>query len=82
MRLLLLLLLLPLLLLADGACSNSSHPHTHPPTRTTRTISVQYLRDVKAILGVTFKITPDVETDTLLLSCLGSGYTNLNKKLK
>ncbi|TPX42030.1 hypothetical protein SeLEV6574_g05801 [Synchytrium endobioticum] len=39
----------------------------------------QYLRDIKQFLGVTFKIVPDQENKTLLLSCIGSGAINLSK---
>ncbi|KAJ3297440.1 rRNA-processing endoribonuclease [Borealophlyctis nickersoniae] len=43
--------------------------------------TIQYLRDIRDFLGVTFKIKPDPETRTILLSCLGVGYTNVNKKV-
>ncbi|KAJ3212963.1 rRNA-processing endoribonuclease [Dinochytrium kinnereticum] len=42
--------------------------------------TIQYLRDIKAFLGVAFKITPDNETRTIMLTCVGSGYVNVNKK--
>ncbi|KAI9204732.1 RNA 3'-terminal phosphate cyclase domain-containing protein [Polychytrium aggregatum] len=42
--------------------------------------TIQYLRDIKTILGVTFKIKPDPETHTVLLTCVGIGHVNLNKK--
>ncbi|KAJ3204304.1 rRNA-processing endoribonuclease [Clydaea vesicula] len=43
--------------------------------------TVHYLRDIKKFLGVTFNVKPDLETHTVLLSCLGIGYSNLNKKV-
>jgi RNA 3'-terminal phosphate cyclase-like protein len=43
--------------------------------------SIQFLRDLKEVLGVVFKIKPDdAETKTVLLSCLGVGFVNVNKK--
>lgn len=46
------------------------------------TFSVQLLRDIRKMLGVTFKIQPDEETHTVLVSCLGSGFVNLAKSSK
>ncbi|KAJ3182117.1 rRNA-processing endoribonuclease [Gaertneriomyces sp. JEL0708] len=43
--------------------------------------TIQYLRDIKAFLGVTFKIQPDHDTRQVVLTCLGVGYTNVNKKV-
>lgn len=47
--------------------------------------SIQFLRDVRDFLGVTFKIKEeqsdaDSETKTLLLSCLGTAFVNVNRK--
>ncbi|KAI8058580.1 RNA 3'-terminal phosphate cyclase/enolpyruvate transferase [Syncephalis plumigaleata] len=41
---------------------------------------IQFLRDIKQAFGTVFKIVEDKQTDTLLLSCMGTGYTNVNKK--
>ncbi|KAI8823578.1 RNA 3'-terminal phosphate cyclase/enolpyruvate transferase [Fimicolochytrium jonesii] len=43
--------------------------------------TIQYLRDIKSFLGITFKVTPDHSNQTVLLTCLGMGYTNTNKKV-
>jgi RNA 3'-terminal phosphate cyclase-like protein len=42
--------------------------------------SIQFLRDIKQAFGTVFKVVEDKQTDTLLLSCIGTGYTNVNKK--
>jgi RNA 3'-terminal phosphate cyclase-like protein len=42
--------------------------------------SIQYLRDIKAFFGVSFKIQPDNSNDTILMTCMGIGYVNQNKK--
>lgn len=39
--------------------------------------AIQTLRLIKLALGVEFKIKPDYETKTVLLSCLGVGYRNM-----
>jgi RNA 3'-terminal phosphate cyclase-like protein len=44
--------------------------------------TVKFLRDVKTFLGVTFKIQPDMETHTVMMSCLGSGFANLQRGAK
>jgi len=41
--------------------------------------SVSSLRLFKTAFGVEFKIKTDVETKTVLMSCLGSGYRNMAK---
>lgn len=46
--------------------------------------SVQYLRDLLAFFGTQFKIVPaEVEegetTGELIVSCVGVGYSNVNK---
>ncbi|KND04309.1 18S rRNA biogenesis protein RCL1 [Spizellomyces punctatus DAOM BR117] len=43
--------------------------------------TIQYLRDIKTFLGLTFKITPDHSNQTVILTCLGVGYTNVNKRV-
>ncbi|KAJ1991246.1 hypothetical protein H4R33_001447 [Dimargaris cristalligena] len=42
--------------------------------------TIQYLRDLKQMFGVTFKIKPDPATKTVLLTCVGTGYINIGKK--
>ncbi|SAM08615.1 hypothetical protein [Absidia glauca] len=42
--------------------------------------TIQYLRDLKSFFGVSFKIKPDEATSTILMTCLGIGYVNHNKK--
>ncbi|KAI8388031.1 RNA 3'-terminal phosphate cyclase domain-containing protein [Radiomyces spectabilis] len=42
--------------------------------------TIQYLRDLKAFFGVSFKIQPDEESNTILMTCVGIGYVNHNKK--
>ncbi|RLN72479.1 hypothetical protein BBJ28_00001051 [Nothophytophthora sp. Chile5] len=43
--------------------------------------SIQCLRHLRDFFGITFKIKPDPETKTVLLSCLGTGFKNLAKKV-
>eukprot|EP00051_Salpingoeca_urceolata_P016461 m.218478 g.218478 ORF g.218478 m.218478 type:complete len:370 (+) comp18683_c0_seq5:254-1363(+) len=43
--------------------------------------AIQHLRDLRAFFGVKFKIKADPETKTTLLSCMGIGYKNVNKKI-
>jgi RNA 3'-terminal phosphate cyclase-like protein len=38
------------------------------------------LRDLKECFGVVFKIQPDAESKTVLLTCMGIGFVNVNKK--
>jgi len=42
--------------------------------------SVGVLRHIRDFFGIKFKITPDPETDTVLLACRGVGYSNLARK--
>ncbi|KAJ2725188.1 hypothetical protein GGI07_001450 [Coemansia sp. Benny D115] len=42
--------------------------------------TIQYLRDIRSFFNITFKITPDAENNTVLMTCLGSGFTNVAKK--
>ncbi|KAL9645176.1 hypothetical protein ABK040_002378 [Willaertia magna] len=44
------------------------------------TYAIQYLRHIKQFLGVTFKITPEHDSRTVVLSCVGSGYKNISRK--
>ena len=50
---------------------------TGPLTR----YSIKSLRHLKAFFGVTFKLTPDPATGTVLAACLGKGYRNMAKKV-
>lgn len=43
--------------------------------------TIQYLRDVKAFLGVTFKMTPEKESHTIIMTTVGTGFINVNKKV-
>lgn len=47
---------------------------------TTITIRIEYLRILRDFFGMKFKIVSDIDTDTLTLSCVGIGYTNISKK--
>lgn len=42
--------------------------------------AIETLRLLRDSFGVTFKIKKDTTTDTILLSCLGIGYKNINRK--
>ena len=42
---------------------------------------IQLLRDLQTFFGVTFKITPDPANTTVLLTCLGVGFLNMNKRV-
>ena len=39
--------------------------------------TVETLRLLKDTFHIEFKLTPDMDTKTVLLSCLGSGYRNM-----
>jgi len=43
--------------------------------------TINYLRDLRDFFGVTFKITPEQETRTTFVSCLGVGFGNVSKKV-
>uniref|UniRef100_K3WKI0 18S rRNA biogenesis protein RCL1 n=1 Tax=Globisporangium ultimum (strain ATCC 200006 / CBS 805.95 / DAOM BR144) TaxID=431595 RepID=K3WKI0_GLOUD len=43
--------------------------------------TIQYLRHLRDFFGITFKIKPDPATKTVFLSCLGTGFKNLSKKV-
>jgi RNA 3'-terminal phosphate cyclase-like protein len=42
--------------------------------------AIQYLRHIRDFFGVVFKIVPEHETNTVVLSCKGSGYHNIARK--
>ncbi|KAJ1958149.1 hypothetical protein IWQ62_004947, partial [Dispira parvispora] len=42
--------------------------------------TMQYLRDLRDFFGITFKIKPDTHTKTILLTCVGTGFLNVNRK--
>jgi RNA 3'-terminal phosphate cyclase-like protein len=42
---------------------------------------IQFLRHLRDFFDITFKIKPDPETKTVYLSCLGTGFKNLSKKV-
>ena len=37
------------------------------------------LRDMRDILGIQFDIKPEYSSKTVVLSCIGTGYRNLNR---
>jgi len=43
--------------------------------------TIQYLRHLRDFFGITFKIKADPESKTVLLSCLGTGFKNLARKI-
>lgn len=42
--------------------------------------TVTTLREIREFFGVTFKITPDSDTDTIIMTCVGSGFKNISRK--
>ncbi|KAL0074560.1 RNA 3'-terminal phosphate cyclase [Phycomyces blakesleeanus] len=42
--------------------------------------TIQFLRDLKDFFGVSFKIQPEESSNTILMTCVGIGYVNHNKK--
>ena len=44
-------------------------------------LTVDCLRLYREFFGVTFKVQPDPATKTVLLSCLGTGYSNIAKRV-
>lgn len=44
--------------------------------------AIHVLRVLKEAFGVTFKIRKDLETNTVLLSCLGTAYQNIARKVR
>ena len=43
--------------------------------------TIQYLRNLKSFFGITFKVKPDHESGTVLLSCFGTGFKNFSRKV-
>jgi RNA 3'-terminal phosphate cyclase-like protein len=41
--------------------------------------TIETLRLLKRGFDVEFKVTPEMETKTVLMSCLGTGYRNMAK---
>ncbi|KAJ2800719.1 hypothetical protein H4R21_003069, partial [Coemansia helicoidea] len=79
--------------IARGGCFDSSHqwlalllmvlgPEHAAKTRIGKLtpFSIQYLRDIRDFFNTTFKITPDPASNTVMLTCLGTGYINVGKK--
>ncbi|KAJ2701700.1 hypothetical protein H4R19_005401 [Coemansia spiralis] len=79
--------------IARGGCFDSSHqwlalllmvlgPEHAAKTRIGKLtpFSIQYLRDIRDFFNTTFKIQPDPTSNTIMLTCLGTGYTNVGKK--
>lgn len=44
--------------------------------------TIEFLRDLKKVFGITFRIEPDTNNKTVLLTCLGVGHTNVNKAMQ
>ncbi|KAJ1759899.1 hypothetical protein LPJ77_001058 [Coemansia sp. RSA 2523] len=77
--------------IARGGCFDSAHQWqalllmTLGPEHAAKTrfgkltpFSIQYLRDLRVFFNTTFKIKPD--NQSVLLTCLGTGFTNVGKK--
>ncbi len=43
--------------------------------------TIAYLRMLYEFFGVVFKITPDVDSGCVHLSCVGTGFTNVSRKI-
>ncbi|KAJ1994114.1 hypothetical protein GGI25_000849 [Coemansia spiralis] len=78
---------------ARGGCFDSSHqwlalllmvlgPEHASKTRIGKLtpFTIQYLRDIREFFNITFKLKADPESNTVLATCLGAGYTNVGKK--
>jgi RNA 3'-terminal phosphate cyclase-like protein len=80
--------------IADGGCVDSAHqpmfcllmalgPENISRVRfgklTTHTI--QTLRLLREFFGITFRLQPDPKTKTVVLSCLGIGFKNMNRRV-
>lgn len=37
------------------------------------------MRDIRQFFGLSFHMEPDYDTETIMVSCLGTGYVNVNK---
>ncbi|KAJ2395781.1 hypothetical protein GGI05_001422 [Coemansia sp. RSA 2603] len=79
--------------IARGGCFDSAHQWmalllmTLAPEHVVRTrigkltpFTIQYLRDLRDFFNTTFKISPDAESNTVLMACLGTGFSNVGKK--
>ncbi|KAJ2494049.1 hypothetical protein IWW37_000127 [Coemansia sp. RSA 2050] len=79
--------------IARGGCFDSSHqwlalllmvlgPEHASKTRIGKLtpFTIQYLRDIKEFFNIAFKIRPDPEDNTVIMTCMGSGYINVGKK--
>jgi RNA 3'-terminal phosphate cyclase-like protein len=42
--------------------------------------SIEFLRNIRQFFGVTFKIEPDPESKTVILTCLGVGFKNFSRR--
>ena len=43
--------------------------------------TVKYLRHLRDFFSIVFKITPDSKTGSVMLSCLGTGFQNMSRKV-
>jgi len=43
--------------------------------------TMEFLRNILSFFGIKFNITPDQETKTIILSCVGSGYLNYARQI-
>lgn len=43
-------------------------------------MTIQFLRDLRSVFGTTFKIKTDSKNKSVVMTCLGIGYVNVNKK--
>jgi len=43
--------------------------------------TIEFLRNILKFFSVKFNITPDSETKTVILSCIGSGYQNYSRQI-
>ncbi|KAJ2753301.1 hypothetical protein GGI19_003238 [Coemansia pectinata] len=79
--------------ISRGGCFDSSHqwlalllmvlgPEHASKTRIGKLtpFTIQYLRDIKEFFNIAFKIKPDPESNTVIMTCMGSGYINVGKK--
>ncbi|KAI9296867.1 18S rRNA biogenesis protein [Neoconidiobolus thromboides FSU 785] len=41
---------------------------------------IEILRDIKQFFNITYKVVPDDKNKTILLTCMGTGFTNVSKK--
>ena len=69
--------------LCEPAAENSTGKtkiQSKKPTGKLTQHTITCLREFKEFFGVTFKISPDSENNTIVMSCLGSGYKNISRK--